>query len=257
VTVPQDDAAWRELIRGGQPPFWRLMADGTGGRVWEREGTFAAIIPAAPGRSVFNSVFYEESEALLSSLEEIATAYDEAGVKAWTVWVPEADSAAAEGLERAGHKLDAEPRDMGMELSELRELEPDPDLEIREREDYAEMARLNEIAYGYSPGEFSAVADSELPGVRIYFGALDGEEVSTLAIWPHGSDAVVAWVATAPEGRGRGVSTRLMARALADAHRAGMATSTLQATKLGRPVYEKLGYRDFGAVQMWERREEA
>jgi hypothetical protein len=45
-----------------------------------------------------------------------------------------------------------------------------------------------------------------------------------------------------------------MARALADAAEQGLETTTLQATKLGYPVYEKLGYRDLGVLQMWERR---
>jgi hypothetical protein len=45
-----------------------------------------------------------------------------------------------------------------------------------------------------------------------------------------------------------------MARALADAQDRGRLTTTLVATKLGRPVYERLGYRDFGAIEMWERR---
>ena len=30
--------------------------------------------------------------------------------------------------------------------------------------------------------------------------------------------------------------------------------TTLIATKLGFPVYEKLGYRDVGGLEMWERR---
>jgi hypothetical protein len=34
-------------------------------------------------------------------------------------------------------------------------------------------------------------------------------------------------------------------------------TSTLIATKLGHPVYEKLGYRDVGTLEMWERRRQA
>ena len=34
----------------------------------------------------------------------------------------------------------------------------------------------------------------------------------------------------------------------------GCEVSTLQATKAGRPVYERLGYRSFGEIQMWERR---
>ena len=33
-----------------------------------------------------------------------------------------------------------------------------------------------------------------------------------------------------------------------------MRTSTLVATALGRPVYEKLGFRPLGAFEMWERR---
>ena len=255
--IPTDEAGWLELIRRGQPPAWRLLAEGcSGGRLWEETGVQAAIVPAAPDRSVFNSVFYRDPERLLRSLDEIAGAYGEAGVRAWTVWVPEDDAATAAALERAGHALDAAPRDMGMALSELREPEarPDPGLELAEREDYAAMARLNEIAYGYPEGEFRAVAEAPMPGLRIYFASAEGEDLSTLGIWPHDGDAVVIWVATAPEARGRGLSTGLLASALADARAAGLETTTLQATKLGRPVYERLGYRDFGAVQMWERR---
>lgn len=254
AAVPANDEAWRGLIRSGQPPTWKLLAEGSGGSTWEREGVMGAVIPAAPERSVFNSVFYSDGEALLASLDQLAVAYDEAGVRAWTVWVPEDDRKVATALERAGHKLDAEPGEMGMPLSELREPDPDPELEIAEREDYAEMARLNEIAYGYPAGDFGAVAEAVMPGLRIYFGDLDGEPVATLAVWPHGSDAVVIWVASVPEARGRGISTRLLARALADARDAGLETTTLQATKLGMPVYRKLGYRDFGPIQMWERR---
>jgi len=257
--IPTDEQAWLTLIRRGQPPAWRLLAEGSsGGRLWEDSGVQAAIVPAAPDRSVFNSVFYRDSDRLLESLEEIARAYGEAGVRAWTVWVPEGDVDTAAALERAGHKLDAEPRDMGMPLSELREPEAgtDADVEFTERDDYAAIARLNEIAYGYPEGEFRAVAEAPMPGLRIYFASLGGADVSTLGIWPHDGDAVVIWVATAPEARGRGLSTRLLTKALADARGAGLETSTLQATRLGRPVYERLGFRDFGAVQMWERRSE-
>jgi GNAT superfamily N-acetyltransferase len=257
VSVPADDAAWLELIRSGQPPTWKLIAEGSGGRVVERDGLLAAIVPAAPDRSVFNSVFYRDGERLLASLDELEAAYDEAGVRAWTVWVPEEDRGTAAGLAEAGHLDDAEPRDMGMPLSDLRIPDTDPELTIAEREDYAEMARLNEIAYGHPRGEFRAVAEAPMPDLRIYFGELEGEAVAALAIWKHGTDAVVIWVAAAPEARGRGLSGRLLAKALVDARDQGLETTTLQATKLGYPVYEKLGYRDFGTQHMWERRKPA
>ena len=61
-------------------------------------------------------------------------------------------------------------------------------------------------------------------------------------------------MATVPAARGRGLATALMAHALADARERGRTTSTLQATDLGRPVYERLGYRSLGEIQMWEKR---
>ena len=254
MAAPVDESGWRQLIRAGQPPSWRALAEGSGGSVWEREGLLAAMVPMAPERSVFNSVFYRDGDALLQSLDEIAAAYAAAGVRAWTVWVPEEDAETAAALERAGHVDDAEPRDMGMALSELREPRPDPALELVERTDYAAMTAINEIAYGYPPGEFAAVERAVVPSMRIYFARRDGEDVATLAVGPLGGDAIVAWVAALPEARGRGVSGRLLARALRDARDAGLETTTLQATKLGAPVYSRLGYRDYGAVHMWERR---
>jgi GNAT superfamily N-acetyltransferase len=254
MAVPRDDAGWLELIRAGMPPLWRLIADRSAGSVWEEGDVLAAIFPQARDRSVFNSVFYEDGERLVASLDRIAAAYDEAGVRAWTVWVPEADRDTATALEEAGHVFDAEPRAMAMELTELRPPGPDPSIEIREELDMPEVARLNEITYGWPPGEFGAVAEAEIPGTHAYFASLDGETVGTVVAWDHGDDSEIAWVATLPEARGRGVSTQLMARALADARDRGRLTTTLVATKLGRPVYERVGYRDFGPIQMWERR---
>jgi GNAT superfamily N-acetyltransferase len=236
-------------------PAWRLMAEGSGGSVWEQGSVTAAIVPRAPERSVFNSVFYDDGEELVGAIDRLAAVYEDAGIRAWTVWVPEADTEVSAALSAAGHVLDAKPRYMAMELSALSEPEPDPELEITEREDYAAMAALNEIAYGYPPGDFDAVAAASGMGLRIYFGSLGGGEVATCATWRHGADAELMWVAVVPEGRGRGVSARLAAKALADAREDGAATSTLQSTKLGYPVYEALGYRDFGIAEMWERRE--
>jgi GNAT superfamily N-acetyltransferase len=64
----------------------------------------------------------------------------------------------------------------------------------------------------------------------------------------------VTLVGTLEAARGRGLATLLMRRALADARERGCTTTTLVATKMGHPIYARLGYRDFGRVQMWERR---
>jgi GNAT superfamily N-acetyltransferase len=256
VALPANDAAWLQLIRDGMPPFWRLLAEGTGGQVWERGGVTAAIVPGSPQRSFFNSVIYRDPGELIDSIEELAQVYEEAGVAAWTVWVPEADQEVAAALQQAGHRLDATPRAMAMPVSELWAPEPDPELEIREESDLELVSQINEVAYGFAPGDFPVVR-SELAGLRTYLGAIGGHTVGCAGAFTHDGDCEIVLVAVLPEGRGRGISGRLMVRALADAAEQGLETTTLQSTKLGYPVYAKLGYRDYGELQMWERRKPA
>lgn len=255
MEAPSDAAAWLELIRSSMPPFWKLQAERCGGTIHEEDGAIAAIVPRSPRRSFFNSVFYEDAERLLEGLDEIAAAYDGAGVKAWTVWVPEADRAAARGLHQAGHRLDATPRAMAMPIADLISPVPDAELEIREEPDYELVSRMNEVAYGFAPGDFPVI-EGEPEEMRVYIGYLDGDPVGCAGAFAHDEDCELIYVAVLPEGRGRGVSRRLCARALADAAEQGLRTTTLQATKLGYPVYAKLGYRDYGELQMWERRKD-
>jgi GNAT superfamily N-acetyltransferase len=235
------------------PPFWRVLAETTGGQVWERDGVTAAVVPRSPRRSFFNSVLYRDSGELIDSIDEVAAMYDEAGIAAWTVWVPEADGEVAQALEAAGHTLDATPRAMAMPLSELLAPDPDPELEIREDPDFELVSKINEVAYGFAPGEFP-VMQGDLSSLRTYLGSVGGETVGCAGAFAHDEDCEIVFVAVLPEGRGHGISGRLMARALADASEQGLATTTLQSTKLGFPVYLKLGYRDYGELQMWERR---
>jgi GNAT superfamily N-acetyltransferase len=251
--IPEDSAGWLGLVRAGMPPFWRSLAEGTGGRVWEENGVFAAIVPSSPRRSFFNSVLYEDPDRLIASIDTLAGVYADAGVEAWTVWVPEEEQAVAGALEAAGHKLDATPRAMGMPLGDLNPPDPDPELEIREGRDFELVSKLNEIAYGFAPGDFPPIRGDQ-PTLRTYFGAVEGETLGCAGAFVHGSDCEIVYVAVLPEGRGRGISGRLMAKALEEASDEGLETTTLQATKLGYPVYVRLGYGDHGTLQMWERR---
>jgi ribosomal protein S18 acetylase RimI-like enzyme len=249
---PSDDRGWFELVLGNQAPLWRLIAEACGGHVVAGEGVHAAVVPACPERSFFNSVFYEDRERMIDSLPRLAEAYEGAGVNAWTVWIPADDTAAAAALEEAGHKLDAKPRAMGVAISELRMPEPDPELEIRQETDMEKIGSINEVAYGYPMGQFPEMAP--LPGTLGYLADLDGETVGATLAWDHGDDCEITFVATLPEARGRGVARRLMAQALVDAGERGRLATTLISTRLGYPVYSALGYGDAGGLQMWERR---
>ena len=250
--LPTDDRGWFDLVLSNQPPLWKLMAEACGGGVWTDGDLQAALVPASPNRSFFNSVFYRGTDGMLETLPRLAEAYNEAGVNAWTVWVPADDERAREGLEAAGHKLDATPRAMGFELSELQMPNPDPELEIHEETDMELLRQINETAYGYPPGDFPPIAP--MPGTEVYLASLDGETVCSTLVWAPGEDAEITFVATLPEARGRGISGRLLGYALERQLERGKSASTLIATKLGFPVYETLGYRDVGGLEMWEKR---
>ena len=69
----------------------------------------------------------------------------------------------------------------------------------------------------------------------------------------HDGNSDVEAVAVPPEARGRGISGNLLATPWPTPRERGNETSTLVATPLGYPVYERLGFRPLGRVSMWER----
>jgi GNAT superfamily N-acetyltransferase len=102
---------------------------------------------------------------------------------------------------------------------------------------------------------FTRTVEGAPPGVfRLYATREEGRAVAVLATIHHQGDCGVYLVATEPAAQRRGLSGALMLHALVDAREAGCETTTLQATRAGAPVYARLGYRDNGAIEMWERR---
>src|SRR2546430_14905524 len=95
---------------GSLRAFWLGFAPAPrGGSTLELPGVAAAIVPAMPERSVVNCVVYEDVDALGTALDQLAAAYDEAGVNAWTVWAPEGDAPAQELPSSGGHVVHARP----------------------------------------------------------------------------------------------------------------------------------------------------
>jgi GNAT superfamily N-acetyltransferase len=253
-----DGSAAIELQRRGLAAFVRLLARGSASStLFERDGVLGAIVPACPDRSVINSVTYRDPGSLAAALEELAAAQDASGVRAWTVWVPEDDRDVAATLEAAGHRLDATPAAMNLDLARL----PEPETGGLDWDDLAPIAvvaRINDLAYGFEEPTFgTAVIDLEgEPPLRLYQARQDGEPVSVLGTIDDGGDCGVYLVATLKGHRGKGLARRLLHAALAEARDRGLRTSTLQATKLGHPVYERLGYEAICTLQMWERRKQ-
>ena len=218
----------------------------------ELDGVRAAVVPACPERSVVNCVCYDSAAQLAAALDDLAAIYDDAGIHAWTVWVPPADREAASLLEEGGHVLDAAPEAMGMDLTGAER--PRAGLDWTRPADPGVLGPLNDRAYGYHGSFERALAGLPADALTVYSADLDGKPASCLVTLECGSDCHVTLVATLPEARGRGLAGALLGHALADARERGLETSSLVATKAGRPLYERLGYRGVGAVEMWERR---
>ncbi|MBA2763856.1 MAG: GNAT family N-acetyltransferase [Thermoleophilaceae bacterium] len=237
-------AAMDELIAAAAPENRHL----------EFDGVSAAIVPATPDRSVTNGVVYERPEALEVVYEELAAAYEESGIRAWTVWVPQADRAVAESLARRGHLLDAAPRAMLGRLDKMR-----LDSAGLDGIDWSSGHPLSELAVVAGPvfafgDELALATRNSPPGALCYLAHLEGRPVASVMACHHDGDCGIFWVATLEHAQRRGFATALMIAALRDAQEAGCETTSLQATAQGAPVYSRLGYEDHGAIEMWERR---
>src|SRR5918997_6987402 len=234
--------------------WYRLIGAGSeGARALERDGVVAAVVPAALDRSVVNAVAYDRPAALAAAYDEIAAAYAEIGAK-WTVWVHEGDAETVALLEAADHVLDAAPVAMALDLAEHRPGRPElPGLDGSGS--LADVGAINDRAYTQG-GDWFSRSLSGLPtdALRVYVASRAGEPIGCCVTADTGANSEIQMVAVVPEARGQGLSGKLIAHALADAVGRGCETSTLVATKLGRPVYEKLGFRPLGVLEMWERR---
>ncbi|MFL6041903.1 MAG: GNAT family N-acetyltransferase [Gaiellales bacterium] len=233
--------------------FMRVAALSPGGRAFELDGVRAAVSSAAPERPLLNSVAVLRRGALdEAAYERIAAAYAEAGVAGWTVWVDPADERTAQLLRSRGHVADAHPRTMAADVAEIAGEPSQRGGPLAPQPDMADFARVNDAVYGY-PGSFERTV-GRIPGGTLHtYAVLDGgDPVAVGGGVVLGSDLHISLVATLPEHRGRGHASRIIRRLAADSLARGCQTSTLVATKAGAPVYERLGYRDVGWLDMWE-----
>ena len=255
--TPDDAAAWERMLESMRVFFRSVPPSASGGRVVESDGVIACVTPTVPDRSLPNSVVYDREEDLIGSLDRLATLYDDAGVLAWTVWTPEYHERARKALAAAGNVLDASPTAMIADLAEIEapradDPAPDPD-PLAEQ-----LGTINDLAYG-TGDSFQRLlgGGGRLDPNHVHIAREDSRAVASVVTQDHDGDCSVWWVAVVPEARGRGLAAGLMRRALAAGRERGCEVTTLQATKAGRPTYERLGYRALGTIEMWERRRSA
>jgi hypothetical protein len=123
-----------------------------------------------------------------------------------------------------------------------------PGLEIEPVRTSEQLVAFREAAFrgfGYPVGAahiFLSERVLELPQVRMYSGLLDGATISTAMLIATGSVAGIYFVATLEPHRGLGHGEALTWAAAQGGREFGCRIASLQASKLGRPVYARMGF---------------
>ena len=255
----------REVLALQKPAhraFYRLL-DGAspGARVVQRgDGLLVCTCPARPERSLVNAVVYDDGAPLVAALPALAETFAAAGAHAWTVWVQPGDEAVAQACAAAGHVLDATPELMWANVDDvLAGGRPPADAELDLAPSWVTLGAINDAAFGLPPGHLTVVLADGDPDPRRTPRAValdaDGRPLACAAVVVAGAVAGVVMVATLPGARGRGLAAACIRSCLARARQLhGAAWTTLEATKIGEPLYAHMGYRRAGAYGMWERR---
>jgi hypothetical protein len=93
--------------------------------------------------------------------------------------------------------------------------------------------------------------DWRRPGVSVYVGYTDGEPVTTGLGYRTGRTIGVYNIATVESARRHGLGAAMTVRVARDGLAAGCDVAILQASDMGRPIYERLGYRTVVEYDGW------
>jgi len=124
-----------------------------------------------------------------------------------------------------------------------------PELDIRRVSDAGGIDVHRAVVtagFGSEPAVAAGTACPDLldrPGCVVYVGYASGEPVVSGLGWRTRSTIGVYSISTIPSARRRGYGAAMTARVVTDGLAAGCTAAALQASELGRPIYERLGFR--------------
>ncbi|MEA2142162.1 MAG: hypothetical protein QOI64_592 [Solirubrobacteraceae bacterium] len=247
-----DDAVLRERLWAGFARLQTLLGgQSVGSAVVERDGLVASVVPVAPDSPTLNAAVVLAGKVQLDAIEELRFRYADAGIRRWGVWVDSGARQALRTLGTAGLRLSSASPGMGAVIDEL----PLASEATAEPTDLSTVGLVNDLAYGNPDGRLKRTLAPMPDGIlRAYKADLDGSPASVAMALEEDGDCGVSFVATAPFARRRGLATQVMHRLLLDARERGCTTTSLQATDSGKRLYDALGYRRLGDMQLWEHR---
>jgi ketosteroid isomerase-like protein/ribosomal protein S18 acetylase RimI-like enzyme len=98
---------------------------------------------------------------------------------------------------------------------------------------------------------FVALESVCAPHVQGFVGYAEGAPVAAAAVYVTHGVAGIGWVGTVPACRGRGYAEAVTWAAIREGFRRGGAFANLQASPLGRPIYERMGFITPSQYRAW------
>jgi ribosomal protein S18 acetylase RimI-like enzyme len=246
-----DDPLLLERLWTGFGRLQALLGGHAGpGRVIERDGLIASVVPSAPDSPTLNAAVALAPDKAPEYLDELRSRYEKAKVRRWGVWLDGSASLPAQALAQAGMVVTAASPGMGASIDELETANGKP-----QRADLTTVGQVNDLAYGNYDGRLERTL-KPLPNGILHGYKVDyqGKPAAVALALHHDGDAGISFVATIPKARRLGLAKQVMREALSEAAKQGCTTTTLQATEVGEKLYTALGYRHLCVMQLWERR---
>jgi len=199
-----------------------------------------------------------------TSIDQTIGWFDRHGMP-FTWWIgPDSTPAdLADRIARRGFRLDeAAVPGMVIDLAALPDDPPDRAVTVERVTDFAafrEVCRVVVEAFAAPPAlqpaievfaELGFAADNPQ---QTFLARLDGQPVGTALGVRAGGVLGIFNVATISAARRRGIGRAVTLAALRDGAAAGCRMAVLQASEMGHPVYERLGFRDFATYDLYVR----
>jgi ribosomal protein S18 acetylase RimI-like enzyme len=117
--------------------------------------------------------------------------------------------------------------------------------EASQADDYWKVAAASYTSIGFPPEVFGSYSDNAgllAENVAAFIAFLDGEPVSIAMTIVSNSVAGIYWVGSLEQARGKGLGRAVTTAATNAGFELGAEVASLQASPMGKPIYEAMGY---------------
>ena len=242
-----------DLLRAMDFNCWEMFREnarlGRGGELLETAAYYMAYAPR--GTFFHNMVMLRDAVDLDQLAGSVKRFYLDRG-SAFSIWTrAHADAAMEAALRARGFDLFTTMPGMALLGDPGTRCEP-PGLEIRPvvdeagRRDYLHITAAAYEIYGaprdYAEDVFARLESVHAPHIQGFIGYVDGSPAAAAEVYVTHGVAGIGWVGTLPEYRRRGYGEAVTWAAIREGFRRGAGFANLQASPMGRPVYERMGF---------------